>query len=104
MKLAARRVCNNICPAAFIMKGHAMKRKNILRSSGMEKKRDPTAKGTDLNPQGIWSQLRKDCHGIGYIRQYRQVLLQAQPDHSSHGARASPAQAHRSLPAVQRRT
>lgn len=32
MKLAARRVCNNICPAAFIMKGHAMKRKNILRS------------------------------------------------------------------------
>ena len=74
--------------------------------SGMEKKRDPTAEGTDLNPAGIWNQLWKDRHDAGYIRQYCQVLLQAQPDHSSSGlgACASPAQAHRSLPTVQRRT
>ena len=72
--------------------------------SGMEKKRDPTAEGTDLNPAGIWNQLWKDSHDAGYIRQYRQVLWQAQPDHSSPGTCASPVQVHRSLPTLQRRT
>ena len=59
--------------------------------SGMEKKRDPTAERTDRKPPGIRNQLWKDSHDAGYIRQYRQVLLQAQPDHSSQGAYASPA-------------
>ena len=36
--------------------------------SGMEKKRDPAAKGTDLKAPGIRRQLRQDCFGTRRVR------------------------------------
>ena len=39
------------------------RRQEFYTPSGMEKKRDPAAKGTDLETPGIRCQLRQDCIG-----------------------------------------
>lgn len=69
--------------------------------SGMEKKRDPAAKRTDLKTPGSRRQLRKDCFGARYVRQYRQVLLQAKPYISGAVARTQSCRSFRLLPAMQ---
>ena len=50
-----------------------------IRLLEWRKKRDSAGKRTDLKAPGKRCQLRQDCFGAQYVRQYRQVLLQAKP-------------------------
>jgi len=67
----------------------------------MEKKRDSAAKRTDIKAPSSGRQLRQDCLGARYIRQYRQVLLQAQPYIVRGSARPEGDNSCKSLPTVQ---
>ena len=70
--------------------------------SGMERKCDPAAKGTDLKALDIRRQLRQDCIGARHVRKYRQVLLQAQPNISRGSAGSKNSLKYRPLSTVQR--